>query len=132
MMRLKLRFFRAALLLAAFFVAVQLGSASNAMAVYNYTSIAINADFDCGWFCEKDWDPINASDSKSRPNEAGSLYGNWEDGDNVYSCSVDVDTHGYVVATGSDGTSILLTSYRQDGTIRETCYFVPESGFPLV
>ena len=115
-------------LIAAFFAIAQLGSVVSAMAVYNYTSVAINADFDCGWFCNNKWHPINPGDSKNRPNEAGTLEA-WKGSDGRYAdnhgCDVDVDEHGWVVFTPGNGTIVNVNSYHQDGSAHENCSFDP-------
>lgn len=103
----------------------QVGQVADAMAVYNNTSIAINAYFDCGFLCNNAWKPLNAGDSTSRPNKSGTLSA--ISTDYTYGCNVDVDTHGWVVATGTGDMNIVLTSYHQDGTVRETCNFIYES-----
>ena len=114
-----LRCLRATLLLATFGFLAQLTTAAHAMNFYNNTTVQLSVDFSCGIFCGNNW-TVNAGDMKSRPNEAGNL---WALGGN-YACSVDVDQHGWVVAAGSDDTSIVLTSYHQDGSVRQTCTFV--------
>lgn len=116
-------------LTAAFFAVAQLGSAVNAMAVYNYTSVAIDAYFTCGFFCRNDW-TINASDSKSRPGEAGTLrvskgFISFADQIRNHVCNVLVDEHGWIIFTPGSGDFINVNSYHQDGSADENCSFVP-------
>lgn len=116
-------------LVAAFFIA-QFTFAAQAMAVYNDTSVAINAYFGCGWFCQNKWEPINPGDSRSRPGEAGSLLA-WKGYDVIgrdpvrHGCDVDVDEHGWVVFTPGGGTVVNVNSYHQDGSSDDSCTFDP-------
>ena len=126
-----LRYLRQRVVQTALAILVLVGSCqffatTSAMAVYNNASIAINADFVCGIFCENRWDPVQPNTSVSRPGESGSLdvythSHNWY----TYGCKNDVDAHGWVVFTEVSARKITVTTYHQDGSTASTCSFDP-------
>ena len=126
-MRFNLYTLRAVLTIAAFGCVAHLATTARAMNVYNDTALQaqLPVSFVCGLFCGNDW-MISAGDMRSRPNTSGYIFASAPSYGGTYGCSVDVDKHGWVTATGSDERSILLTSYHQDGSVRTTCTFGPD------
>ena len=105
-------------LIAAFLVVAQVGSAVSAMCVYNNADINIEVAFDCGVFCENDWN-TQPNNVYCRASESGTLGTGFRccfNGLNYPTVVIDVDAHGWIEMTQPSSTEIDVCAYHQDGS----------------
>lgn len=122
------RFLPPLLTVSAFLVLCQLVSAASAMCVYNNTDVELYVDFDCGIFCENDWD-TEPENHYCRAGEAGLLTtGFGLAGDSpITRVALNVDAHGYVVMTQPSSTEVNVCAYREDDSLVGCQSFDPTS-----
>ena len=103
-------------LIAAFLVVAQVGSAVSAMCVYNQADVEVYVEFDCGIFCENDWN-TEPNNVYCRAGEAGLLSTGFGPEALDGRVGLNVDAHGYVVMTQPSIIEVEVCAYREDDSL---------------